>query len=51
MYRTCAHPHCDVPFDHCQIHHVIPWERFGLSDLENLLPLRLSHELVGAEAA
>jgi hypothetical protein len=43
MYRTCAHPHCDVPFDHCQIHHVIPWERFGLTDLENLLPLCSKH--------
>ncbi len=32
MYRTCAHPHCDIAFDHCQIHHVIPWERFGLTD-------------------
>ena len=43
MYRTCAHPHCDVTFDHCQIHHVIPWERFGPSDLENLLPLCSKH--------
>jgi hypothetical protein len=32
-----------VAFDHCQIHHVIPWERFGLSDLENLLPLCAKH--------
>ena len=43
MYRTCAHPHCDISFDHCQIHHVIPWERFGLTDLENLLPLCSKH--------
>ncbi len=43
MYRTCAHPHCDIAFDHCQIHHVIPWERFGLTDLENLLPLCSKH--------
>jgi hypothetical protein len=43
MYRTCAHPHCDVAFDHCQIHHVTPWEQLGLTDLENLLPLCSKH--------
>ena len=43
MYRTCAHPHCDIAFDHCRIHHVIPWERFGLTDLDNLLPLCSKH--------
>ena len=43
MYRTCGHPHCDIAFDHCQIHHVTPWERFGVTDLENLLPLCSKH--------
>jgi hypothetical protein len=43
MYRTCAHPHCDVAFDHCQIHHVVSWERFGLTNLDNLLPLCSKH--------
>jgi hypothetical protein len=43
MYRTCAHPHCDVAFDHCKIHHVIPWERLGPTDLDNLLPLCSTH--------
>lgn len=42
-YRTCAHPNCAVPFDRCQIHHVVPWERLGSSDLANLLPLCTGH--------
>jgi hypothetical protein len=44
MYRTCAHPGCRVPFADCFIHHVTPWDDGGLTDLDNLLPLRLSHE-------
>ena len=22
MYRTCAHPHCQVGFSQCRIHHI-----------------------------
>lgn len=43
MYRTCGHPGCDVPFDRCDIHHVVAWERFGRTDLVNLIPLCVSH--------
>jgi hypothetical protein len=50
MYRTCAHPHCDVPFDYCQIHHVVPWEVLGLTDLANLLPLCTRHHHLVHEA-
>ena len=39
MHRTCIHPDCQVPFDECRIHHVIPWERGGPTDLDNLAPL------------
>jgi hypothetical protein len=49
MHTTCIHPDCDVPFDECRIHHVIPWEKGGMSDLENLVPLcesRKHHHLV-----
>jgi hypothetical protein len=47
MYRTCAHPHCLVHFDVCQIHHVTPWERGGATDLANLVPLcSVHHHLV-----
>ena len=48
MYRTCAHPDCQVPFDACRIHHVDPWEHGGATDLDKLLPLceREHHHLV-----
>jgi Domain of unknown function (DUF222) len=43
MYRTCGHPHCDTTYDWCDIHHVIPWEHGGATDLHNLLPLCSKH--------
>ena len=43
MHTTCAHPDCTVRFDNCQIHHVVPWEHGGPSDLANLLPLCTTH--------
>jgi hypothetical protein len=47
MYRTCAHPDCDVTFESCRIHHVIYWELGGRTDLDNLIPLcEMHHHLV-----
>ena len=47
MHRTCIGPTCDVPFEACQIHHVIPWEEGGATDLSNLAPLCTNdHHLV-----
>ncbi|MGA1346358.1 MAG: HNH endonuclease signature motif containing protein, partial [Ilumatobacteraceae bacterium] len=43
LHRTCAHPDCDVMFEHCQIHHVTPWEHGGLTNLDNLIPLCTRH--------
>jgi hypothetical protein len=43
LHRTCAHPECDVIFEHCQIHHVTPWEHGGLTNLNNLIPLCNKH--------
>ncbi len=43
VYRTCAWPSCDRQFDHCQVHHVVPWEHGGPTDLDNLLPLCSHH--------
>ena len=43
MYRTCAHPHCNVAFDHCRIHHIRFWINGGTSELDNLLPLCEQH--------
>ena len=39
MHRTCIQPDCQVPFDECRIHHIIPWENGGRTDLSNLAPL------------
>jgi hypothetical protein len=46
MYRTCAFTGCDVAFNRCEIHHVVPWEIGGLTDLVNLLPLCSRHHHV-----
>ena len=43
MYRTCAHPSCSVPFDSCRIHHVIYWQRGGITDVDNMVPLCERH--------
>ncbi len=43
MYRTCAHPGCQVAFDHCRIHHVRWWDHHGPTDLVNLIPLCSEH--------
>jgi hypothetical protein len=43
MYATCAHPHCQVPFSGCRIHHVVWWTRGGTTVLANLLPLCETH--------
>ena len=46
MYRTCAFHGCDTPFERCEMHHIVPWERGGPTDLENLLPLCSRHHHV-----
>lgn len=33
----CAVPGCDVPAGWCEAHHVIPWTRGGLTDLDDLV--------------
>jgi hypothetical protein len=43
MYSTCAHPHCDVAFSACRIHHVVWWTNGGQTVLGNLLPLCETH--------
>ncbi|MGD9795963.1 MAG: HNH endonuclease signature motif containing protein, partial [Acidimicrobiia bacterium] len=38
MYKTCAIGGCEVEFDHCDAHHIHPWEHGGTSDLRNFTP-------------
>ena len=42
-HDTCAFESCWRPFDWCDIHHVVPWEKGGPTDLDNLLPLCSHH--------
>jgi hypothetical protein len=43
MHRTCMIAGCDEPFDTCEIHHLIEWDRGGVTDLVNLGPLCSRH--------
>lgn len=43
MYPTCAFDSCSASFDHCEIHHVVPWRHGGPTDLDNLVPLCHRH--------
>jgi hypothetical protein len=43
MHRTCIGADCDVPFEHCQIHHVIPRSRDGPTATPLLVPVCTRH--------
>ena len=43
MYRTCVHPHCEVGFSQCRIHHIEWFSRGGATVLANLAPLCERH--------
>lgn len=43
IHASCAIESCSVPFDRCEIHHVVPWEHGGTTDLSMLVPL-CSHD-------
>ena len=43
LYRNCAFAGCETPFARCEIHHLIPWELGGVTDLANLLPICSRH--------
>jgi hypothetical protein len=45
-YRCCAFSGCDVAFERCEIHHILPWELGGPTSLVNLLPLCSRHHHV-----
>ncbi|MDW3214629.1 MAG: DUF222 domain-containing protein [Ilumatobacteraceae bacterium] len=46
IYRCCGFAGCDVAFERCEIHHILPWELGGPSDLINLIPLCSRHHHV-----
>ena len=43
MYRSCAHPGCDVPYSRCEIHHVQFTKHGGKTVMSNLVPLCKRH--------
>ena len=43
LHQTCAFPGCEIPFDDCDVHHVLWWELFGRTDLSNMVPLCARH--------
>ncbi len=43
QYRNCAIGDCDMPFERTEIHHIVPWEQGGATDLHNLLPVCSRH--------
>lgn len=43
MQTTCSHPDCRVTVDDCRLHHVVPWQHGGATDLHNLAPLCERH--------
>lgn len=38
-YTTCVEPGCGVSFDECDVHHLVPWQAAGETDLANLAPV------------
>ncbi|MDW3213714.1 MAG: DUF222 domain-containing protein [Ilumatobacteraceae bacterium] len=46
LYRTCGFGECDTPFARCEIHHVLPWQLGGPTDLANLIPVCSRHHHV-----
>ena len=43
MYRTCVAHGCEVPFDRCELHHIVEWAPGGPTNLDNLVPTCSRH--------
>lgn len=50
-HPRCVWPGCKKAADFCQFHHVIPWERGGETNLDNLVPLCAYHNGVNEDRA
>jgi Domain of unknown function (DUF222)/HNH endonuclease len=44
--RRCAFPGCDRPPRWCDAHHLVPWQRGGPTDLDNLVLLCRRHHVL-----
>jgi hypothetical protein len=43
LHATCVVPGCSVPFQRCEIHHIVWWRNGGATDLGNLAPVCPHH--------
>jgi hypothetical protein len=43
LYATCAIPGCRVGYGRTKLHHVVWWRHGGHTDLENFLPVCVTH--------
>ncbi|ACP33710.1 hypothetical protein cauri_2117 [Corynebacterium aurimucosum ATCC 700975] len=41
--HTCSRPGCNKPADYCQVHHLIPWQAGGYTNINNLTFLCAYH--------
>lgn len=39
----CAFPGCTIPIWHCDVHHIVPWQEDGPTDLTNVVALCRTH--------
>jgi hypothetical protein len=49
MHRSCVGRGCEVPFDQCQIHHVVFWRNDGDTNIDNLVPVCARHHHLAHE--
>ena len=42
-FQTCSRPGCNKPADYCEVHHLIPWQAGGFTNIKNLTFLCAYH--------
>ncbi|OFK27901.1 hypothetical protein HMPREF2822_11100, partial [Corynebacterium sp. HMSC062E11] len=42
-FHTCSRPGCNKPADYCQVHHLVPWQAGGYTNIKNLTFLCAYH--------
>ena len=42
-FHTCSRPGCNKPADYCHVHHLIPWQAGGYTNIKNLTFLCAYH--------
>ena len=49
MHTTCVGHGCEVPFEQCEIHHIVFWRFDGESNIDNLAPVCSRHHHLAHE--